>query len=226
MSTNQQTPSPEEKELQTAVIKELQWDPKVDATHIGVFVKDGAVTLTGEVSSYSEKLAAVSAAERVYGVRAVADEIKVELPGTSTRDDTDIAAEIARELSWNDRVPDTVDAEVRKGYVTLRGEVDWNYQREAAEEVVRNLTGVRGVTNLITVKSPVEPKPSDIESRIADAIHRMADLDSRSIRVTRSNGIVRLQGHVHSLYEKKVAESAAASAPGVTRVENEIDVTP
>jgi osmotically-inducible protein OsmY len=224
--TDQTTRKVQDQELKAAVERELEWEPKVDSSKIGVFVKDGAVTLTGEVSSYSEKLAAVKAAERVYGVRAVADEIKVELPGASTRDDTDLAAELTRELTWNTEVPDTVDAEVRNGYVTLRGQVEWTYQREAAERVVRNLTGVRGVTNLITVKPPAESRPEEIEQRIAEALHRMADLDARSIWVTKSNGTVRLHGHVHSLYEKKIAEYAAASAPGVTKVENDIVVTP
>jgi osmotically-inducible protein OsmY len=214
----------DDKLIQEAVMRELDWDPKVDAAHIGVSVKNGAVTLTGHVSSYSEKLEAVKAAERVYGVKAVADEIKVRLPTSDVRDDTDIAEEIARELQWNTLVPDTVHAEVRNGIVTLRGDVEWAYQREEAERAVRYLTGVTGVTNLITVKPRV--KAADIEQRIKEAIERAASLDARQIRVTTTNGTVHLHGHVHSLFEKKVAEEAAKAAPGIVKVENEIVVTP
>jgi osmotically-inducible protein OsmY len=215
-----------DKELQQAVMRELEWDPKVNESHIGVAVNGGAVTLAGHVPSYSMKLAAIRAAERVFGVKAVADEIEVKLPGNYTRDDTDIAEEIARELNWNTVVPPTVDVEVRSGFVTLRGTVQWSFERAEAERAVRNITGVRGVTNLITVKSTAKPKPTDIEQRVTDAIKRMADLDARSIWVTTSNGTVHLHGHVHSLYEKRVAENAAAAAPGVTNIDNEIVVVP
>jgi osmotically-inducible protein OsmY len=215
---------PSDIQLQQEVLRELEWDPEVDAAHIGVSVKDGAVTLTGHVSSYSEKLAAVRAAERVYGVKAVADEIEVRLPGSSARDDTDIAEAIAQVLRWNALVPDTVEAEVRKGFVTLRGEVDWSYQREAAERAVRDVKGVKGVSNLITVKP--RPKPEDIQERIAEAIRRAANMDARQIWVTTTNGTVVLHGTVHSLYEKKIAEREAAAAPGVAKVENRIAVVP
>lgn len=216
----------DDKALQDAVMRELEWDPKVDAAHIGVSVDLGAVTLTGHVSSYAEKLAAVRAAERVHGVTAVADELKVELPGSSVRDDTDIAEEVARELRRNALLPETVDAVVRNGVVTLRGEVEWNFQREEAEHAVRNLVGVVGVLNQIAVRQHATPKAAEIQERIAEAIKRAAALDARQIRVTASNGTVHLHGHVHSLYEKRVAEEAARSAPGVTEVDNEIVVTP
>jgi osmotically-inducible protein OsmY len=216
----------DDKSLQAAVLRELEWDPKIDAAHIGVSAKNGAITLTGHVSSYSEKLAAVRAAERVYGVKAVADEIQVKLPGTSIRDDTELAEEIARELRWNSLVPDTVKAEVRKGFVTLRGEVKWSFERDAAERTVRDITGVTGVSNLITIKPSVKPKPSEIEQRVADAIKRMADLDARSVWATTTNGTVHLHGTVHSFYEKQLAENAAKAAPGVMNVDNEIAVVP
>lgn len=215
-----------DKTLQEAVMRELEWDPQVDAAHIGVSAKGGAVTLTGHVSSYAEKLAAVRAAERVYGVKAVADKIEVKLPGASKRDDSELAEEIARELSWNNVVPDTVEAEVRNGFVTLRGEVEWAYQRDAAERAVKYVTGVNGVTNLIVVKPPVKPDPAKIKERVADAIKRMADLDARSIWATTENGTVHLHGTVHTFYERKLAEEAAKAAPGVTKVENEIAVVP
>jgi osmotically-inducible protein OsmY len=213
-----------DKQLQQEVLRELEWDPQVDAAHIGVSVEDGAVTLTGHVSSYSEKLAAVRAAERVYGVKAIADEIEVRLPGSAARDDTDIAEAIAQVLRWNTLVPDTVEAEVRQGFVTLRGDVEWSYQRSAAERAVRDVKGVKGVSNLITVKA--RPKPTDIEQRIAEAIRRAANMDARQIWVTTTNGTVVLHGSVHSLYEKQIAEREAAAAPGVAKVENRIAVVP
>jgi osmotically-inducible protein OsmY len=215
-----------DKALQEAVLKELEWDPKVNAAHIGVSVKNGAVTLTGHVPSYSEKMAAVRAAERVFGVTAVADEIEVKLPGSSVRDDSDLAEQIARELKWNTYVPETVEAEVRKGWVTLRGEVEWSHQRTAAERAVRDVTGVKGVSNLITVKPRVKPTPAEVEERVAQAIERQANLDARRIWATTSNGTVHLHGTVHSFWEKRVAEDAAASAPGVANVEDHILVTP
>jgi osmotically-inducible protein OsmY len=214
----------DDKALQEAVIEELEWDPEVDSAHIGVVAKDGAVTLTGYVSNYAEKWAAVKAAERVAGVIAVADELEVRLPSTSQRDDTDIAESIAQALRSHVSIRDSVTAEVRHGFVTLRGEVDWSYQREEAERVARNTVGVKGVTNLITVKPRV--KPEQIEQRIANAIQRMANLDANQITVTTSNGTVHLSGRVHSWYEKRLAEQEAKSAPGVTKVDNQITVVP
>lgn len=213
-----------DKQLQEDVLRELEWDPEVDAAHIGVSVEDGSVTLTGHVSSYSEKLAAVRAAERVFGVRAVADELEVRLPGSEARDDSDMAEAIAQVLTWNTLVPDTVKAEVRNGVVTLRGEVEWTYQRDAAERAVRDVRGVKGVVNLITIKPRV--KATDIERRIADAIKRAANVDARRIWVTTTNGTVVLHGTVHSLYEKKLAEAEAKAAAGVTKVDNRIAVVP
>jgi osmotically-inducible protein OsmY len=214
----------DDKALQEAVIEELEWDPELDSAHIGVAAKGGAVTLTGHVSSYAEKWAAVRAAERVAGVVAVADELEVKLPGSSMRDDTDIAESIARTLRSHVSVPASVDAEVEHGFVTLRGEVDWSYQRDAAERVVRNVLGVKGVSNLITLNAKV--KPAQIEQRIADAIKRMANLDANQITVTATDGTVHLHGRVHSWYEKRLAEQEAKSAPGVSKVDNQITVVP
>jgi osmotically-inducible protein OsmY len=211
-----------DKELQDAVMRELEWDPAVDAAHIGVSAKDGAVTLSGHVSSYAQKWAALRAAERVEGVVAVVDDLVIELPSTSVRDDVDIATDIARRLRSNVSVPDTVDAEVHRGHVTLRGEVEWGYQREAAEREVRNTYGVTGISNLITIKPKV--KPQEIERRIADAIERMADLDAHRIHVSLADGTVQLRGRVHTWYEKRLAEREALSAPGVTHVDNQIVV--
>lgn len=214
----------DDKALQDAVMTELEWDPELDSAHIGVAASKGAVTLSGHVSSYAEKWAAVRAAERVQGVVAVADEMEVRLPSSSVRDDSDIAESIARALSSHTSVPDSVDAEVRHGFVTLRGEVNWNYQREAAERVVRNTKGVKGVSNLITVKPRVQP--AQIEQRIADAIKRMASLDANQITVTATDGTVHLRGRVHSWYEKRLAEQEAKAAPGVSKVDNQITVVP
>jgi osmotically-inducible protein OsmY len=216
--------STSDKALQEAVMRELEWDPSVDAAHIGVIARDGAVTLTGHVPSFAQKWAAVRAAERVFGVRAVADELKVKLPGESTRDDEEIAEQIARTLRWNTMVPQTVTAEVRRGLVTLRGEVEWSYQKDEAERAVRNITGVVGVNNLITVKP--KTKPADVQRRIAEALSREADLDARRISVTTSDGTVELHGTVRSFSEKRLAEQAAASAPGVSKVENKLAVVP
>jgi osmotically-inducible protein OsmY len=216
--------TPTDKALQEAILKELEWDPKVDAAHVGVAVKEGAVILSGYVSSYSERWAAVQAAERVYGVRALADEIKVKLSSSSVRDDDELAEEIARTLKWNTLVPSTVKAEVRKGFVTLVGEVDWSYQRQEAERGIRNIEGITGVTNLIKVKPAAKAK--EVEELIKDAIKRAADLDARQIWVTSSNGTIELHGHVHSVWEKKVAEEAALKAPGVQKVENKLVVIP
>lgn len=218
------TTSLTDKSLQEAVMHELEWDPSIDAAHIGVSARNGAVTLSGHVSSYAEKWAAVRAAERVYGVTAVADELTVKLPEPSKRDDSDIAEQIATTLRWNTMVPDTVRAEVRNGFVTLRGEVEWSYQKHEAERAIRTITGVTGVSNIITVKP--RAKPADIEKRIQEAITREADLDARSISVITRNGTAELRGTVHSFWEKRLAEKAASSAPGVSKVENKLAVIP
>jgi len=212
--------------LRSAVERELEWDPKIDSAHLGVSAKDGAVTLSGHVPSYLQKVAAVRAAERVFGVKAVADEIEIDLPAAGKRDDSEIAEEIARERSWNTLIPDSIEADVRKGYVHLRGEVEWRYQRDEAENAVRHLWGVKGVDNAITVKPRVKPKAGEVEHRVEDAIERMADLDARSIWVTTTNGTVHLHGHVRSFTERRIAEEAAEAAPGVTMVDNEIAVVP
>jgi VCBS repeat-containing protein len=207
------------------VISELKWDPRIDADRIAVSAKDGAIVLSGHVPFYSERWDAVRAAERVYGVKAVADEIEVKLPTSSVRDDSDISEDIAHLIRSSTAVPDNVKAEVSNGHVTLRGEANWRYQYDEASRAVRHLPGVHNVSNQITIK-PHLPKTADVDQRIGAAIERMADLDARSIWVTGTNGTVHLHGHVHSLAERRTAERAAASAPGVTHVQNEIVITP
>ena len=212
-------------EIRDDVIKELQWDPQItDPDAIGVAVTDGAVTLTGHVATYAEQLAAARAAERVYGVKAVATELKVKLSG-APRDDTDIARAIAHVLEWNVQVPEgKVHARVLDGWVTLKGEVAYEYQRHEVERSVRQVRGVVGVTDIITVNPPVSPER--VQAVIEDAFRREAEIDARHIRVEVSDHTAKLYGHVHSLHEAAAARAAAAAAPGVATVESHLMVSP
>jgi len=212
-------------EIRDDVIKELQWDPQItDPDAIGVAVTDGAVTLTGHVATYAEQLAAARAAERVYGVKAVANDLKVKLSG-APRDDTDIARAIAHVLEWNVQVPEgKVHARVQDGWVTLEGEVAYEYQRHEVERSVRQVRGVVGVTDIITVNPPVSPER--VQAVIEDAFRREAEVDARHIRVEVSDHTAKLYGHVHSLHEAAAARAAAAAAPGVATVESHLMVSP
>lgn len=212
--------------IEESVIRELEWDPRVTARRIGVTARDGAVVLSGRVESYAERVGAVRAAERIYGVRAVADELEVKPATPRDGSDEEIAETIARQLACNSVVPDTVEAVVRNGHVTLRGTVEWSHQREAAERPLEHLCGVFGVSNEITLKAPPKPEAADVDELVHQAIARMADLDARSIGVSVRNDTVHLHGNVHSLAERRIAEEAAASAGGVNKVENDITVTP
>jgi osmotically-inducible protein OsmY len=212
-------------QIREDVIRELHWDPQIfDTDAIGVAVRDGAVTLTGHVSSYSEKLAAAKAAERVYGVRAVANDLEVRLPGAPRADD-DIARAIAHVLEWNVNVPpDRVKARVQNGIVTLEGQVDHDFQRREVERMVRNVRGVVNVVDLITVRPPVSPLR--VEDEIERELKRVAEVDARHIRVEVSDHTAKLYGNVHSLNELRAAASAAAAAPGVAQVETHLVVSP
>jgi osmotically-inducible protein OsmY len=210
-------------DLGDSVMAELDWDPSVDDSKIHVAAKDGAVSLYGSVTSYGQRRAAVRAAERVRGVKAVADDIEVVLADAIQRKDSEIAAEIAHERQWNTAIPDSVRAEVRNGEVTLRGSVAWSYQRDEATRAFGHLAGVRAVSSLVEVEpGAVEADAGDIEERIHQAIGRMADVDAASIAVTNKDGVVHLEGSVGSLAERRTAQRVAESAPGVAKVENDI----
>lgn len=209
-------------QLQDDVLDELRWEPGIHSAEVGAAVKDGVVTLSGYVGSYGEKYLAVRAVERLAGVKAVADDLEVQVPSAGRRTDTDIAHAAVRAFEWDIQVPqDAVKLAVRDGWVTLDGEVEWQYQRTAAERTVRFLTGVTGVTNLITVV-PRHASAFDVGTKIKDALRRSADLDAAHITVETHDGSVTLKGSVRSYAERRDAERAAWAAPGVTKVDDRI----
>ena len=209
-------------DVREAVKNELAWSPKVDADRIAVSVTDGAVTLTGQVGSYLEKWEANRIAKRVYGVTGVANDLEIDYSGASTQD-TDLLQRALQALEWNLEVPSgAVRPTVSNGWVTLTGNVAWNFQREAAESSIRNLSGVIGVTDEITLK--IQPTPKDVSKRISDALSRNAQLDARRISV-KTDGSTAVLGSVSSWAERDEAETAAWSAPGVNVVKNNLQVS-
>ena len=207
-------------QLKQSVLDELKWEPSIDAAHIGVTACEGVVTLMGHVDSYFQKSAAEMAAGRVKGVKA-AEEIEVKLPFNIKRSDEDIAAAAISRLSWDVSVPtDAIKVKVEKGWVTLTGQVDWHYQKQAAEMDLRGLHGVIGVSNNATIKTRVNT--ANLSDAIGSALHRSWFWDSDNVSVSADGGKVRLSGTVETWHDREVAESTAWAAPGATAVENNI----
>jgi osmotically-inducible protein OsmY len=213
-----------DKQLQQDVLDDLRWDPSVEASKIGVAASSGVVTLTGSVPTYFQKQNAERISKRVAGVRAVANDIEVHLPTSTEKTDADVATAALHALKWDAAVPDEkIKLTVSKGWVTLEGAVDWNYQRESAEKAIEKLVGVKGVSNRIAVSPHIKAK--EVLSEIKAALHRYADVEARSIEVESADSTVTLKGQVRSWAERKEVESAAWMAPGVTQVKNEIVVS-
>lgn len=210
-----------DEEIQREVLEELKWEARIQPNEIGVAVNNGVVTLTGQVDTFMKKLAARDAALRVQGVKAVANDIEVRLPGMSERTDTDLARAAEEALLWDVEVPaDKVKVSVSNGWVTLMGEVEYGFQKTAAERAINRLAGVKGVTNLITVKPRVSP--TEVKQDIEKALVRNAQTDAQHIKVEVEGRKVILRGTVSSYAEKEAAEYTAWAEPGVTEVEDDI----
>jgi osmotically-inducible protein OsmY len=212
-------------QLRQDVLDELEFEPSVNAAHIGVTANRGVVTLTGFVTSYAEKTMAERAARRVKGVKAIAEEIEVRLPSDTKRADDEIAARAIDILRWQVGVPaDRIKVKVEKGVVTLTGEVDWQFQKTEADHVVHKLSGVADVLNHIQVASPIHAV--EVKEKIEKALQRSAELEASRITVETEGGRVILKGKVHAWYERDIAERAAWSAPGVTEVLDRLTIEP
>lgn len=209
-------------QLQHDVLAELEWEPSIDHAHIGVTARDGVITLSGHVSNYLEKLTAERAVRRVAGVRAVAEELVVRFTSEPKTCDDEIAKRVCDILAWDAAVPAGVNVKVEHGWVTLDGEVRWRFQADAARAAAARISGVKGVSNYIVVNNSADP--SAIRQKIVDALKRSADVDARSISVATDGGKVILSGTVRAWRERQLAEQAAWSAPGVTQIEDKIEI--
>jgi osmotically-inducible protein OsmY len=210
-------------DIKRDVEQELRWDPDIDATDVAVSVKDGVVTLSGFMRSYTQKWQAEEDAKRVAGVTALANDIQVRLPAVDQRPDPEIARDAVAELNrWLPYSADRIKVTVSDGWVTLEGEVEWNYQKERAEEAVRRVKGLVGLTNNIKLKPSVTP--ADVKRKIEEALKRNAEIDASGITVETNGSEVILRGTVRSWAERREAERAAYAAPGVTTVDNQISV--
>jgi osmotically-inducible protein OsmY len=209
--------------LRQHILDELDWEPALDGAHIGVVVEDGVVTLTGYVRSYAERAIAEDVVGRIKGVKAVAEELQVRLAHNQQRDDDQIARRALKIIAWDTTVPgDNLKVKVEKGWITLSGNVVWNFQKEGAEAAVRKLSGVMGVKNRIVVRPHADPV--DVRHRIEEALRRNAKLDAEDIKVTVEGEKVTLEGNVSAWHERLIAEQAAWSAPGVSVVADHIVV--
>ena len=212
-----------DRELQEDVLSALEWEPGVDAATIGVSIQKGIAALHGTARTFFEKSAAERVTRHVYGVRAIANDITVEPDGLAARTDTQIAEAVANALAWNTAVPiGAAKATVTHGWVTLNGTVEWQYQKTAAEQAIRHLYGVKGVTNALLLKPHVSP--TDVKAKIERAFKRSAEVDAARVKVDAHDGQVTLSGTVKSLSERDEAERAAWAAPGVTKVDDRITV--
>ncbi len=210
-------------QLQKDVMDELKWQPSIKSSEIGVAVSDGIVTLSGSVDNYAEKREAEKAALRVDGVKGVAEDIVVDLPFGNKKDDSDIAKAVINALKWDTMVPDEhIKVKVDNGWVTTEGKVDWLYQKNAVNNAISNLAGVKGVTNLVTI-TPIA-SPADVKKKISAAFERSATIDANNIQVENIGNKILLKGFVRSYAERMDAQRAAWNAPGVAQVENQLEI--
>ena len=210
-------------DLRQLIIDELEFEPSLDASNIGVAAKDGIVTLSGHVTSYAEKMAAERAARRVKGVHGIAQEIEIRYSTDKKINDDEIARRCVNIITWDTTLPEgKITVKVERGWVTLSGEVPWHFQRVAAESGVRKISGVTGITNLITIKARVQP--GDVKQKIQDALKRSAEVEANAIRITVTDSGVRLEGKVHDWREREIVEKAAWSVAGVMAVDDRLTV--